>query len=384
MALPYLATVTKRSSLPKPPGRHGLLRLVLAGLAAVLLAAPARPQNPPLHLQVVGGLADVRLYEQYERPFWREELPRITGGMLQADIVPFDSSGIRGQDMLHLMRLGVMPFGTALLSLVGGDEPELAAPNLAMLAPELSTLRRVVQVYRLHLTALLKERYGVELLAIYAYPAQVLFCADPLPGLESLRGRRVRVSNPSQADAMEALGAIAVQTPFASQATELREGRIDCTITGSLSGNELGLHRLTQQIHPMAISWGLSVFGANTHAWEALPEEVRQALRRGLARLELAVWAAAGQDTEDGFLCNAGRPGCQSGTRGTMRWEATTSEDETVRRRLLAEAVIPGWIARCGEDCRQAWNTHLAPSLRIFLPEPKPAGKPGARLVVAP
>ncbi|WP_158601020.1 TRAP transporter substrate-binding protein [Teichococcus wenyumeiae] len=340
---------------------------------AALLAGPSGAQAPPLRLQVVGSLADVRLYEQYERPFWREELPRISDGKLQADIVPFDSSGIRGQDMLHLMRLGVTPFGTALLSLVGSDEPELAAPNLAMLAPELSTLRRVVQVYRPHLTAVLKQQYGVEVLAIYAYPAQILFCTQPLPRLEDMRGRRVRVSNPSQADAMEALGAIAVQIPFAKQAAELREGRIDCTITGSLSGNQLGLHRLTQQMHPMAISWGLSVFGANVHAWEALPAEAQQVLRRGLARLELAVWAAAGQDTEDGFLCNAGRPSCQSGTPGSMRWDAISPQDEAVRRRLLAEAVIPGWIARCGEGCRQAWNTYLAPLVRIFLPEAGPA-----------
>lgn len=349
------------------------------------MAAPAQAQEQPLRLQVVGGLADVRLYEQYERPFWREELPRISGGKLQADIVPFDSSGIRGQDMLHLMRLGVTPFGTALLSLVGSDEPELAAPNLAMLAPELSTLRRVVQVYRPHLTALLKERYGVELLAIYAYPAQVLFCTDPLPRLESMRGRRVRVSNPSQADAMQALGAIPVQTPFASQASELRGGRIDCTITGSLSGNQLGLHRMTRQIHPMAISWGLSIFGANGQVWSALPVEAQQAMRRGLARLELAVWAAAGQDTEDGFLCNTGHHGCQSGTLGSMRREAITPEDDTARLRLLAEAVIPGWIARCGGDCRRAWNTHLAPLLRIFLPEPASmTHQPVRHLVVAP
>jgi TRAP-type C4-dicarboxylate transport system substrate-binding protein len=359
--------------------------LALRCLGAALLAGPAAAQDQPLRLQVVGGLADVRLYEQYERPFWREELPRISGGKLQADIVPFDSSGIRGQDMLHLMRLGVTPFGTALLSLVGNDEPELAAPNLAMLAPELSTLRRVVQVYRPHLTALLKEQYGVELLAIYAYPAQVLFCTNPLPRLEDMRGRRVRVSNPSQADAMEALGAIALQTPFASQAAELREGRIDCTITGSLSGNQLGLHRMTQQVHPMAISWGLSVFGANGHVWNTLTPEAQQVLRRGLARLELTVWAAAGQDTEDGFLCNAGHPGCQSGTLGAMRWEAISPEDDTARRRLLADAVIPGWIARCGEGCRRAWNTYLAPLVRIFLPESDPkTSKPGARLVVAP
>jgi TRAP-type C4-dicarboxylate transport system substrate-binding protein len=367
------------------------MRLALACLAAAAFWPSMRAGAETVQLQVVGGLADVRLYNDYEKVFWQRQLPQITGGRLVADILPFDSSGIRGQDMLHLMRLGVVPFGTVLLSLASGDEPELAAPNLAMLAPDISTLRRVVQAYRARLSALLKQQYGVELLTVYAYPAQVLFCAAPLNGLEDLRGRKVRVSGISQADAMEALGATPVQTPFARQMPEFEAGRLDCAITGSLSGSQIGLHRLTRQVHPTVISWGLSVFGANEQAWAALPEDLRQALRLGLGRLEQDVWAAAGQDTEDGFLCLTGDPDCRSGTLGRMTYAPVGAEDETIRRRLLADAVLPGWIARCGEECRDAWNTYLAPLTRIVLPEksspsPVPAlsTQGGPRLVVAP
>jgi TRAP-type C4-dicarboxylate transport system substrate-binding protein len=382
---------------------------LVCALLASLLAQPAGAQTPlPISpppasppqavlsagaaaavtkLAVVGGLAGVRLYEDHERAFWRETLPRLTGGRLQADIVPFDSSGIRGQDMLHLMRLGVVPFGTLLLSLAANDEPELAAPNLAMLAPDLGALRRVVQAYRPHLAALLKQQYGLEILAVYAYPAQVLFCRQAFDRLEDLSGKRVRVSNTSQGDAMAALGAIPMVTPFAALMDEIRAGRIDCAITGSLSGNQLGLHRVTVQIHPMAIAWGLSIFAANEQAWAAIPPDLQQTIRRGLARLETDVWAAAGQDTEDGFLCNAGRTGCRSGSVGDMQWQpAISSEDETMRRRLLADTVLPAWVDRCGEDCRNAWNTYLAPMTRIFLPDPgKPVDQPGsATLTGAP
>lgn len=367
----------------------------LAGWLAAQQAAAQAPQPvaqlsaaslPGVsRLPVVGGLAGVRLYEDYERVFWRETLPQLTGGRVQGDIVAFDSSGIRGQDMLHLMRLGVVPFGTALLSLAANDEPELAAPNLPMLAPDLGTLRRVVQAYRPHLATLLKQQYGVEMLAVYAYPAQVLFCRQPFSRLEELRGKRVRVSNASQGDAMAALGAMPMVTPFAAMMDEISAGRMDCAITGSLSGNQLGLHRVTAQIHPMAIAWGLSVFGANEQAWAALSPNVQQTLRRGLARLETDVWSAAGQDTEDGFLCNAGRPECRAGSVGQMRWQPVISpEDETMRRRLLAETVLPAWVERCGEDCRTAWNTYLAPMTRIFLPEAsKPANQAGSAMLTA-
>jgi hypothetical protein len=74
-----------------------------------------------------------------------------------------------------------------------------------------------------------------------------------------------------------------------------------------------------------------------------------------------------------------------------MTYAPVGAEDETIRRRLLADAVLPGWIARCGEECRDAWNTYLAPLTRIVLPEksspsPVPAlsTQGGPRLVVAP
>jgi TRAP-type C4-dicarboxylate transport system substrate-binding protein len=367
-----------------------LLRAVIGALLlwlAVGGVARAEPGTggPPLRLSVVGSLGGVRLYEQFEVPFWRDQLARLSNGAVQADIVPFDSSGIRGQDMLHLMRLGVVPFGTVLLGLAANDEPELGAPNLAMLAPDIGTLRRMVQAYRPHLASVLRERYGVELLAVYAYPAQVLFCTTPLPGLEALRGRRVRVSQLSQADMVEALGGQALRTPYARMREEIADGRSDCAITGSSTGNQLGLHRVTRQVHGMPINWGLSVFAANAQAWDALPDGLKPALRRGLAGLEQDIWSAAARDTEDGFLCNTGHDGCRNGTPGSLRWEAPGAADETVRRRLLTETVVPGWIARCGEECREAWNAYLAPMTRIFIPsaelDQSRAGPPGAVLV---
>jgi TRAP-type C4-dicarboxylate transport system substrate-binding protein len=330
--------------------------------------APVADSARPLRIPVVGSLSGVSLYERLEAPFWRDQLPRLSGGSAQADIVPYDTSGIRGQDMLHLIRLGVVPFGTVQLGLAANDEPELGGPNLAMLAPDIGTLRRLVQAYRPHLSSLLRQHYGAELLAIYAYPAQVLFCAAPLPGLEALRGRRVRVSQASQADVVEALGGRAIVTPYPRLREDLKNGLTDCAITGSSSGNQLGLHRLTAQVHGLPINWGLSVFAANGQAWSALPPALQRSLRNGLAGLENEVWAAAARDTEDGFLCNAGHEECRDGTRGGLRWEPPSAADETLRRRLLADTVVPGWIARCGEECRVAWNTYLAPMTRIFIP----------------
>ena len=59
--------------------------------------------------------------DRLERPFWEEQVETLSGGRIKAEIHPFDRSGLPGQEMLQLMRLGVVPFGTALLALVSGD-----------------------------------------------------------------------------------------------------------------------------------------------------------------------------------------------------------------------------------------------------------------------
>ena len=80
--------------------------------------------------------------------------------------------------------------------------------------------------------------HGIEALAIYTYPAQMLFCKRAFAGLADLNGRRIRTSSPTQSDWVEALGATPITTPFAELNQSVRTGHVDCAITGSMSGRQ--------------------------------------------------------------------------------------------------------------------------------------------------
>ncbi len=343
----------------------GAIAMLLAVSSLPALAQTASPAEAPIRLKVVGGLADVSQYLRYEEPFWRRRLPEASGGRIQAEIAPFDRSGIRAQEMLALMRLGVVPFGTALLAVVSTEEPEFNAVDLPTVNPDMAALRRTVALYRPHLEELLAERYDVELLAVYTYPAQVLFCRTEFSGLSDLAGRRIRTSSVGQSEMFAALGATPVVIPFGETLAALRSGVVECAVTGTLSANAIGLHEVTTHMHAMAITWGLSVFGANRTAWNGLPDWARNLIRREVAGLEREIWDAAEVETGEGFACNAGRPSCTSGRRGTMAIVPVSEADQARRLRLLTETVLPGWVRRCGEACVNAWNTRLAPSLGV-------------------
>lgn len=348
-----------------------LLLFLLAGFAA-----PAQAPPEPLRLQVIGGLAGVTQYNRIERLFWESGIGTMSGGRITATIRPLDAGGLRNQEMLQLMRLGVVTFGTALLSVVAGDEPELNAVDLPALNPDVATLRRTVAAFRAHLSDILRSRYEIELLGIYAYPAQVLFCARPFRGLDDLAGRKVRTSSVGQSELMRALGAVPLILPFSEIVAALRGGVADCAITGTLSGYEIGLPRVTVAVHAFALGWGVSIFGANAAYWDALPADAQDIIRRGVKQLEERIWSQAEADTLRGLACDAGTETCADEPARPMTVVPTSPADEARRRDLLADVVLPRWFERCGQNCVASWDTYLKPLHALDPRTPQPAVPP--------
>ncbi len=271
--------------------------------------------------------------------------------------------------MLRLLQLGVVPFGTALMSSFTAQYPEYTAPDLAGLNPDIATLRSSLAAFRPYLEKTLREQHGVEPLAIYVYPAQVVFCGKPLRGLSDLSGRRVRVSSSTQADFVSALGAEPVLTGFAQIVPSFTAGNTDCAITGTMSGNTLGLHTLMTHVHALPVTWGLAVFGANRTAWAALPADLRELLRRELPKLESSIWAESERETADGMACNRGAAECVGGRKGRLVVVPVSAQDERRRSEILALTVLPRWLQRCGARCAQVWNTTIGPVRGIMAPK---------------
>lgn len=349
------------------------LAVTMSGLAwgqpRTAAAPPAAPPAAaaPVQLRIVGGLAGVNQYIRHEAPFWTEELPRRTQGRYTAEIVPFDRAGIRGQEMLQLLKIGAVPFGTALLSLSAPHDPVIAAPDLTGLNPDIATLRRSLTAFRPYLEKTLRER-GIEVLAIYTYPAQVVFCNKPFAGLADLAGRRVRVSSATQADLIEALGAKPVTTTFAEILPNLKSGNLECAVTGTMSGNTIGLHEVATHVHTMALNWGLAIFGANRAAWQHLPADLRTLLQQELPKLEAAIWAESERETGEGIACNTGNGACSGGKRGRMTEVRSSAADEAKRREIFATTVLPRWVQRCGPTCADTWNQTIGAQLGITAP----------------
>lgn len=332
-----------------------LICTAIAVMGSVALAAESSK------LRIVGGLASGNQYPRYEEPFWAKELARLSNGRYSAAIVPFDRAGVPGPEMLGLIQLGVVPFGTVLMTTMAAQYPQYTAADLPGLNPDIASLRSTLAAFRPYLEQTMREQHGIEPLAIYIYPAQVLFCKKLLTRLADLSGRHVRVSSPAQADFISALGAVPVHMEFAQIYRSLESGSTDCAVTGAISGHTLGLYRVTKYLYPLSLNWGMSMFGANQAAWNALPADLRELLLRELPKLEATIWAASERDSIEGVACNSGAVGCSRTEKGRMTVVPVSPQDERLRGEIFTSVVLKHWLKRCRMDCAGIWRRTIGP-----------------------
>jgi TRAP-type C4-dicarboxylate transport system substrate-binding protein len=258
--------------------------------------------------------------------------------------------------LLDFIRLGSVSIGTVTLAQMQSEDAEIAAVDLAGLNDDQRTLRRTLDAYGPALADILRSRHGIEMLAVWTYPAQVIFCNRAIARLADLKGLNVRVSSSINASFVDGLGGTGVTIPYANIPDALKKHVVDCAITGAASGYTLGLHNLTTHLDPIAVSWGANIVMANHGMWRRLDPRAQDFLRRELAGLTDKIWAAADHDTTEGVACLTGTGACSLGPPGHMKLVPVTDEDHNLAHEVFKRSVLPAWAARCGTECVDRWN----------------------------
>ena len=336
----------------------------------LLVALPVRADElPSLHLKVVGGLGQTIQFKNFEEPFWSKQLAERSGGRITAEVTPWDQFGIKGAELLQFTRLGAIAISTVSLSQIASEDPEAAAVDLAGLNSDIPTLRRSIKEYLPTLREVYRSRYGLELLAIWSYPAQVIFCNSAIKGLADLKGVKVRVASAMHADFVAGLGGVGITIPFDGLMDALRKHVADCAITGAMSGYRLGLYNATTHLDPATVSWGPYVLFANRAAWLRFDPKVREFLSAQIEQLGDQLWDAAGHETQEGIACLTGVGACAAGTPAHMKLVPVSPEDRALVRHAFDNVVSPRWSERCGAECVTNWNNTIGRLLDITVAE---------------
>jgi TRAP-type C4-dicarboxylate transport system substrate-binding protein len=341
-----------------------LLSAVLA--AGAMLGVTAQAQDlPKTNLKIVGGLSNLSAYQEYEVPFWTKTVPELSKGQITAEIKGFNEMGLKGPELLRLMTQGVVPFGTATMSYFASDNPVNEAIDLAGLAPDAATARKITDAYMPTYAQFYAGTANVKLLGISTYPAQVLFCNADITGLESIKGKKVRTSSRTQAEFVEALGGTSVTMAFGEVVPAMQNKVVDCAITGSLSGYSAKWYEVATHLYALPINWNQQIHAVSNKVWTGLDPKVQKFVETNIKTMIDSIWDAAARQTQQGYDCNTGAAACTLAVKGKMKLVTPTDADRALLKKVLNEQVLPKWASRTRDTYVTAWNKDVGPIIGV-------------------
>ena len=115
--------------------------------------------------------------------------------------------GIDDKTMLRLLKLGVMDFAAMDISKMAGDDPRFEACDLAGLTLDPDKARAACNAYRAVIDRQMQKNWNAKLLAFGGNTPQVFWCRDVIGGLDSFKGKKIRVFNNTMRDFLGGVGA---------------------------------------------------------------------------------------------------------------------------------------------------------------------------------
>ncbi len=349
-----------------------LTAAILGAWIAFSVAQPAAEAAdlPKTNLKVSGGNRTSQLFRHVYGPFWSNDLMEMTEGAITADFASIDELGLKGPEILRLLKLGVFDISHGTISYMAGEDARFEGLDLSGLTLDIETQRAISEAYKPVLAKRLESAHNVKLLTLAPVTVQAFYCREDIGGLSGLKGKKVRVFNKTMADFVEAVGGVTVNIPFAEVVPAMQQGVADCAITGTASGNTARWWEVTSYLYVLPMGWAMTFFGANVDSWNRLDASVQEYLTAELAELENRMWAQAAGDVQDGIDCNTGMDVCDSGIEADpkMTLIEVSDADRALHGELMQSTVVPRWAERCGSECAMEWNDTIGNVLGISAP----------------
>jgi len=331
------------------------MKTLTALTAALALSAGAALADNPVVLKAVGTWSSLTNYQKHEGPFFNERLAEASGGQIVGEIQSQSGLGLKGFEIMRLVKNGVFDFAFGLPGYVAAENAVFEGADLSSVTQDIETQRKVADAYFPTLEQAFAKYYNAKLLMLYPFPSQTLWCNAEVNGIKDLEGKKIRVYATTLGDFVEGAGGTSVTVAFSEVIPALEKGVVDCGITGTMSAYTANWQQVATHAYTLRVGWGLAFGAMNMDKWNSLPPEQQELMQTEIAALNERMWAETA--TEDGIAISCITGGdCEIGEKGGMKLVEPSDEDLAIRDRIAADVVLARWAERCGEDCAENWN----------------------------
>jgi len=331
--------------------------LVLAGAIAVGGGAAIAQDLPKQSFKVVGTWSNLTNWQANEQPFWTKTLPEASKGQLTANIQSISELGLKGTELIRLLKLGLFDFAHGVTIYIAEDAV-VEGIDIAGVAKDFATAKKTTEVYGAIAADQFAKKYGAKVLGYYTWPAQMIYCNSPIKSIADIKGKKVRVQGTSQGDLVDGLGATGVTIPFAEVVPALQRGTVDCGITGTMPAFKAGWHEVTTHMLNMPVGFSISFTAVSLATWSKLDDKTKALLEAEMKKAHESFWKVIIDENDHGIACTTGTGTCTAGKAGKLVKVEPSPQDLAAREKALNDVVLKRWAKRCGADasCISNWN----------------------------
>lgn len=335
---------------------------------AVLTSAALAAELPETYVVGVGLNANTVVSFKDEIPFWTKTIPEASGGKVTAAFSPQDHMGVKGFQVMRMVKLGVVDFGAGDVSKMAQDSPVFEGCDLAGLALDIKTARAVCKAWLPTMSKVAEELFNTKLLAVGTNPPQVVWCRVPISKLDDLKGKKVRVFNKTMSDFIEAVGGTTISMAFAEVVPALQRGVVDCAVTGTMSGFTAGWPEVSTHQFQVYMGWSINYQSVNLDRWNKFSPELQAFFLDQFAKFEDKMWQTAEEAVNNADFCNFGTGPCPEGDAAKLVKVAVSDADKAKHKQLMTDVVLVQWGKRAGKAFAKEWNDTVGKVVGLSIP----------------
>jgi TRAP-type C4-dicarboxylate transport system substrate-binding protein len=204
----------------------------------------------------------------------------------------FDAaSGIKSAGMLTAIAEGRVHAGDAFAGALEAEDPIFALPSLPFLVTSIADAKRLSDIARPHLAAVLQKK-GLRLLYLTPWPPSGIWSRTPLKTPSDLSGLSIRTYDKTSTEMFLGVGAKAALISFSDTMPKLADGSLNAVLSSGDGGAGRKLWEYLPYFSEITYSLPLSVASVNRATYDSLSADQREAVDAAGHNTEAELWVA--------------------------------------------------------------------------------------------
>lgn len=271
-----------------------------------------------------------------------DQIEKASDGKIHVACHPAGALPIGAGDVAQAVSGDVLQFAVADPLTYNSIVPTAGVLSLPGLFDSVTALNKGITAVMPMLKTSFLER-GMVMFGVADYPLQVLWSTQKLTTLDDLKGMKVRVTTPEQAEFAARFGAIPITIGIANVATSLQRGIIQGLLTASSGGGRI-LHEILHYNLRTGPNYVSIILIANKQRFDGLPQPLQVKITE-LSRQAASDMTTTLQGTEAQLTD-------QFKKEGMVITPGTPADAKLIADRM--RSYWPEWAARHGPSAQKA------------------------------